>query len=135
MLLGATICHMSTRKALDIALIARRVADRRTELRLEQTELAEKANLSRAYISRLEGGTVPNPKLFDLQRVADALDMTMVELVAPDTHIATARFSHDLAELQQQLEGLPEPIREMALRSIRESVDVIHEASGLARRN
>lgn len=49
------------------------VYDRRTELGLSQTELAERTAMTLAQISRLEGGdTVPSPPL--LRGLAEALD-------------------------------------------------------------
>jgi transcriptional regulator with XRE-family HTH domain len=81
---GATLCYMDTRAKLDVRIIGDRVTKRRIALRLEQGELAEQAGLSRAYISRLESGVVPNPKLLDLERVAVALDLPLSTLTAPE---------------------------------------------------
>lgn len=124
MLLGATICHVSTPASLDIRAIAQRIADRRTELRLEQTEVAERAGLSRAYISRLEGGTVTNPKVFDLQRVADVLDMPLVDLIRTPLAPHTARYSTECAELMAQLESEPPDRAERVIRTIRTIIDL-----------
>lgn len=78
-----TLCHMGTSKRLDVAGIGQRLLERREHLRLGQEELADRASLSRAYISRLERGVVPNPKLVDLAQVADALGMSVADLMAP----------------------------------------------------
>lgn len=80
---GVTICHMNTAKRLDVAAIGRRLMERREHMRLAQDDLAERASLSRAYISRLERGVVPNPKLVDLAQVAEALGMSVAELTMP----------------------------------------------------
>lgn len=49
------------------------VHDRRVELRMSQTELAERAGMTQPQVSRLEGGdTVPTLPL--LRRLAKALD-------------------------------------------------------------
>ena len=137
MLLSATICHMSTGQKLDVTEVAKRLRHRREDLRMEQTEVAERARLSRAYVSRLESGLVPNPKLLDLQRVADVLGLTLSELVVPEPLVVRTRFSHDLAALEQQLDalGLTPEIKNQIVRGWRESVDVLQAASGLARRN
>jgi transcriptional regulator with XRE-family HTH domain len=127
--------HPDARTMLDINTLAARIVARRAELRLEQTEVAERANRSRAYISRLEGALVPNPKLFDLAAVAVALEMTLSELVAPEAKLVETRFSHEWAEIQQQTEHLPPEIREQVLRGFRESVALLNAASSLARRN
>ncbi|MFJ8538794.1 helix-turn-helix domain-containing protein [Streptomyces sp. NPDC093591] len=55
---------------------AKAVYDRRTELGLSQTELAERAGLTQAKISRVEGAdTVPTLPL--LRRLAMALDASL----------------------------------------------------------
>lgn len=55
--------------------LARAVYDRRTELGLTQNELAERAGLTQAKISRIEGSdTVPTLPL--LAKLAQALDAT-----------------------------------------------------------
>jgi transcriptional regulator with XRE-family HTH domain len=123
------------RTTLDINTLAARIVARRSDLRLEQIEVAERANRSRAYISRLEGALVPNPKLFDLAAVAVALEMTLAELVTPEPKLVEARFSHEWGELQRQTEHLPPEIREQVLRGFLESVALLNAASDLARRN
>jgi transcriptional regulator with XRE-family HTH domain len=140
-LLGVTLDHVrnhpDARTTLDIRTLAARLTTRRAELRLEQTEVAERANRSRAYVSRLESALVPNPKLYDLAAVAGALDMTLAELVAPERKLVETRFSHDWDELQRQVADLdvPDEIREQILRGFRESIAVLHAASELVRRN
>lgn len=62
--------HIDARLAGDLG---QAVYDRRIELGLSQTELAERAGMTLAQISRLEGGdTVPTPPL--LRGLAHALD-------------------------------------------------------------
>ncbi len=48
----------------------------RKRLGLTQEELAEKAGLTQAYISRLEAG-VANPSLRTLQRLADGMGLVL----------------------------------------------------------
>ncbi|MEV6770174.1 helix-turn-helix transcriptional regulator [Nocardia sp. NPDC051030] len=56
--------------------LAKAVYDRRTELGLTQNELAERAGLTQAKISRIEGSdTMPTLPL--LAKLADALDATL----------------------------------------------------------
>ncbi len=95
-MLGATLCYMDARARLDVRMIGRRVAERRAMLRIEQGELAESAGLSRAYISRLESGAVLNPKLLDLERVASALNTSIIDLtVATDDLGSTAALRRE----------------------------------------
>jgi ribosome-binding protein aMBF1 (putative translation factor) len=63
--------------------LAQAVYDRRTELGLTQADLAERAGLTQAKISRIEGSdTVPTLPL------ADALDATLnIALDANDTRV------------------------------------------------
>jgi transcriptional regulator with XRE-family HTH domain len=75
--------------------MGRRIVARRVELRLDQEQLAERASLSRPYISRLERGLVPNPKLIDLESVAAGLDWSIMELVR------TADTDHPSGQLGQ----------------------------------
>ena len=77
----ATMCHMPPQRHLNISSIGGRIAARRDDLRLDQEAVADRAGLSRAYISRLERGIVPNPKVVDLAAVADALDLSLDALI------------------------------------------------------
>lgn len=67
--------------------LAQAVYDRRTKLGLTQAGLAERAGLTQAKISRIEGSdTVPTLPL--LAKLADALDSTLnIALDADDTHV------------------------------------------------
>lgn len=116
---------MSTPTPLDIRAIAQRVSDRRKELRLEQTEVAERAGLSRAYVSRLEAGTVPNPKVFDLQRVAKVLDVTLVELIRQPPGTRTERYSAECTELMAQLEGVEPALADAVLDAWRQTMRIV----------
>lgn len=71
----------------------------RLGMRLTQEELAEKAGLSEAYINRIEGGLVRNPKIHDLQAVAEALGIGLDSLL-----LVSEPFSEDdTKELEQLL--------------------------------
>lgn len=67
--------------------LAKAVYDRRTELGLTQAELAERAGLTQAKISRVEGSdTVPTLPL--LAKLAGALDATLnIALDDDDTQV------------------------------------------------
>jgi ribosome-binding protein aMBF1 (putative translation factor) len=77
--------------------LAQAVYDRRTELGLTQTELAERAGLTQAKISRIEGSdTVPTLPL--LAKLADALDATLnIALDATDTRVNFTSHHTDAA--------------------------------------
>lgn len=125
---GATICNVGTRTRLDIGVIARRLTERRAELRLEQTEVAERAGLSRAYVSRLESGIVPNPKLFDLQRVADVLDIPLSALLAPELSAPRELFIAEGADVLEAIAGEPPELQASILRAVRQAVEIARTA-------
>ncbi len=69
--------------------LAKAVYDRQTELGLTQTDLAERAGLTQAEISRIEGSdTVPTLPL--LAKLAEALDATLnIALDTDDTELTS----------------------------------------------
>jgi transcriptional regulator with XRE-family HTH domain len=67
-----------------VARIGRRIARRREQLGLTQSDLAKCTNMSEAYVSRLENGIVRNPKVYDLARIARALDLALVTVLFGD---------------------------------------------------
>ncbi|MFD4460135.1 helix-turn-helix domain-containing protein [Nocardia sp. NPDC058480] len=77
--------------------LARAVFDRRTELGLTQAELGERAGLTQAKISRIEGSdTVPTLPL--LAKLADALDATLnIALDADETQVSFTSHHTDAA--------------------------------------
>ncbi|WP_019930550.1 helix-turn-helix domain-containing protein [Nocardia sp. BMG111209] len=81
---------------LSIAL-AKAVYDRRTELGFTPADLAERAGLTQADISRIEGSdTVPTLPL--LAKLADALDATLnIALDADDTRVKFTSHHTDAA--------------------------------------
>jgi transcriptional regulator with XRE-family HTH domain len=80
--------------------IGRRASRRRDALHLDQQEVADKAGMSRAYVSRLENSMVANPKVSDLAAVAEALGLSLDALV----YGRTSDPDVDLAQrLQQRL--------------------------------
>ena len=77
--------------------LAKAVYDRRTELGLTQGALAERAGLTQAKVSRIEGSdTVPTLPL--LARLAKALDATLnIALDDADTRVTFTPHSQDAA--------------------------------------
>ncbi|MBQ0825489.1 helix-turn-helix domain-containing protein [Streptomyces tagetis] len=77
--------------------LAKAVYDRRTELGLTQTELAGRAGLTQAKISRIEGSdTVPTLPL--LSKLAKALDATLnIALDNDDTQVTFTAHRTDAA--------------------------------------
>ena len=129
-----TVWHMDARRRLDAVEVGRRIAERRVALGLDQEQLAERAQVSRPYISRLERGIVPNPKLFDIEGVAAALDLALPRLVSPpgpaDSDVHVSECATMLAELQ----GEPPEVVEDVLLMFRTSVSLA-KGRRLAQRN
>jgi transcriptional regulator with XRE-family HTH domain len=92
---------MSTRTLLDIGAIGQRASGRREALHLDQQEVADKAGMSRAYVSRLENGMVANPKVADLAAVAEALELSLDTLI----YGRPSDLDADLAQLLRQRLG------------------------------
>jgi len=55
----------------------------RARARLSQQDLAERAGISRPTISRIERGVVSDVGIDVVQRIADALETTVADLVTP----------------------------------------------------
>jgi transcriptional regulator with XRE-family HTH domain len=113
---------MAAQNAFDVAELGRRLASRREELRLDQDAVAERARLSRAYISRLERGIVPNPKVGDLLLVAGALNVPIIALLRPEGATPAEIRLDECTDLMQQLDGEPPEVVETVLRWWRESI-------------
>ncbi|MFI7067707.1 helix-turn-helix domain-containing protein [Kribbella sp. NPDC050124] len=77
--------------------LARAVFERRTELGLTQSELAARAGLTQAKVSRIEGSdTVPTLPL--LSRLAQALDSSLTIALDDDkTHVSFTAHKTDAA--------------------------------------
>lgn len=74
---------------------AKAVYDRRTELGLTQAEVAERAGLAQAKISRIEGADAV-PTLPLLRRLARALDASL-SIALDDEHEEVAFIAHPAA--------------------------------------
>lgn len=64
------------------SLVGPRIRERRTDREMSQAELADATGINRPNISRLERGC-NSPSLGVLDRLATALDTTIMDLVAP----------------------------------------------------
>src|SRR6056297_1232323 len=107
--------------------------ERRTELELTQSELAERAGVSQPLIARIEGGDV-DPRLSTLRRIVEALDEAEGDVVRARTlmHEEVVSVSPDdrikRAVEKMQEEGysqLPVITNGVPVGSISES-DVVH---------
>jgi transcriptional regulator with XRE-family HTH domain len=65
----------------ELALLGRAIARRRIEKGLTYVEVGQRADLHPSHISRIERGFV-NPRLSTLQDIADALKLTLGDLLS-----------------------------------------------------
>jgi len=72
--------------------IARRVTQLREARGWSQADLAAEAGVTRSYLSRLEGGDYREPSVWKLQLIAEALGLTVLDLIAPETGHPTERL-------------------------------------------
>jgi len=59
-----------------MALLGERIRERRQELKLTQTELAQKTGLGQSSINRLENGDTPDPRASTLNALSAALGVS-----------------------------------------------------------
>lgn len=128
------LCHMDAGTKLNVTMLGARVADLRESKGLDQNALAKQAYLSRAYISRLERGIVPSPKMTDLEQVARALGKSLVDLLHEPTgrtadlrRELTAMMGPDKASevesILLRIADMPESEQDLVLKVIRIQVD------------
>lgn len=97
---------MSTEHPIDVEAMGERAYRRRRELDLDQQQVADLAEMSREYISRLETASSRNPKIRDLERVATALGKPLNWLLYGDDPPLTEEEEADLARLEPQFKNL-----------------------------
>lgn len=60
--------------------IGEKIAEKRKELEITQTELAERAGLSQAHISKIERG-IGMPRIDILMKISEAFECDICELI------------------------------------------------------
>src|SRR5262245_13716172 len=90
-----TMCHMANSEIVDAKEIGQRIYAARVAARQNQQAFAERTGLSRAYISRLERGLVPNPTITDLGKIAQALGLSVADLTLQQPELIETRYSTD----------------------------------------
>ena len=78
------LAHVDPDQGWFFAQVAEKVASRRKELGLSQTELAELTGTTQSAIARLESGGRP-PRIDTLLRIAEALDCELIVDLRPRT--------------------------------------------------
>jgi transcriptional regulator with XRE-family HTH domain len=86
-------------------VLGRSVHMRRVEIGLKRKELADRAQLSYQYLSAIENGA-KDPSIVAVVRLADALGMTLFELMSPPRVPSTAPPAPDIAPPREVTSGL-----------------------------
>jgi transcriptional regulator with XRE-family HTH domain len=132
-----------SRAALDAAAVARRLRHRRLELGMSTRQLAKLTGTTGVTIGELERGrNIDGQPVALLVRIADALALTLPELLAPSPRDEWADDNGDAAAVGALLHGQQQPSRvdnlaralEWTLPRVRhalEALDVHLEAAGL----
>lgn len=93
---------------LNYSEIGRRIAKRRRELGLRQSEVEERANIGYKYLSNIERG-ISIPSIEVIMRLAVALDTTPDEFL-----VGTVRRASGWHEVAELLRGMDERQLELA---------------------
>ena len=83
---------------LDYTAIGKRIKIARIKANLTQERFAEKAGLSISHLSNIETGTA-NVSLAMIVNIANALDVTVDDLLCDNVVKAKTQFEKDIAEL------------------------------------
>lgn len=85
--------HTNSKKAeIIIELIAQLIHEEREKLNKSQRVLADKSNIQKSLINRLENGS-NEPKIISLWSVCDALDIKISDLIKKVEQKLSANFS------------------------------------------
>ena len=107
---------------LDYKEIGRRIAHRRRELGLRQSELSERVNISNTYMSSIERAiSIPSTEV--IMRLAVALETTPDEFLVGSAHFAGEKW-RDVSEKLR-------PLNDRQLEFIDKLIDLVAEQIAL----
>ncbi len=100
--------------------VGQRIKRLREAQGLSLAELARKADISKGYLHSLENQTPANPTLDTLKRVADALDVTIADLIgAPKVRaVVPSSVPSGLEELVKELRSAGTPLDPQTIASL-----------------
>lgn len=98
---------------MDKRNLGQRVKHLREQNNLTQKELAEKAGITRNYISSIETGRY-SPSIETLQKIADALEETVLNILDNRVESMESRVDVERARLHNLFSGIPENQLEIA---------------------
>jgi transcriptional regulator with XRE-family HTH domain len=91
---------------MDLKALGRRIREERVKAGLSIQQLADLAGLTKAYVLRVETETA-NPSMDVVARIADALDLTIADLVGGPV----IRYVGDESEVSSSLRAFAEQAR------------------------
>lgn len=80
----------------------------RTKLGMSASELSRRAGVSKATVTRLEGGQISNPQASNLVAIADVLSVTVGDLMGDSTRRTAASLPTLAPYLRTKYKDLPE---------------------------
>jgi transcriptional regulator with XRE-family HTH domain len=119
---------------MDVEDLGRRIARRREQLGLSQTEFAARARMSEAYINRLENGGVRNPKIIHLLAVFKALDLPADAVLHSEVSNTEAELAAILARERRLAVALASLVRGLQWADPEDREFVLGHIESLARR-
>ena len=102
---------------IDYSIIAKRMASRRAELRITQSELADKTGLTPKYISNIETSH-SIPSIETVMKICSALDVT------PDYLLLGIATEKELAKLEE-LNRMLKSCNDIQLSKIHEYIEFV----------
>lgn len=73
-----------------VTALGGRIRRARESLGWQQAELADRAGVSRSLVSKLEAGSQSRPSSVHLQRIADALGVSITDLTGPPAELPSS---------------------------------------------
>ncbi len=92
-----------------------RIIQRRKEKRISAAELARRAEISKSYLSEIEGNEAPRPSADVLFRIADSLGTTIADLLEKEVRPMSRAVSPSLKQFATEY-GIPEEDIQMLAR-------------------
>lgn len=105
---------------VDKVALGKRVAERRSEIGLSQTDLAEAAGMKQQGVASIEGGAVERPR--KLKEIAEALGVTDDWLLYGK---AWTTEEADAAALRARVAGKLKSLKKESLQSLLDQVDYL----------
>jgi transcriptional regulator with XRE-family HTH domain len=108
---------------LDLPGLGTRIRELRELREASLTQLAERAGIAKSYLAKVERGEVDNPGLKTLSAIAQALEVTVADLIRPSQTSSPEAGSTRLSEAEEYrrlLEGAPASLQQFVAQKANE---------------